>query len=181
MDDRLQLDGRAPRPQDPLRRQTARLTPTNNRLRPHTQKLGHPLARTVLISLGIPLTAGYLSRRIGLRRRGRDWYERRFIPKIAPITLYGLLFTIVVLFAIQGDKITSLPLDVVRIALPLLAYFAIMWIAGFAAGRFLRFPTHRPPASRSPSPPTTSSSRSQSPSESSAPPPGRHSPASSDR
>ena len=98
------------------------------------------IARTVLIFLGIPLTAGYLTRRIGLRRRGRDWYEQRFIPKIAPITLYGLLFTIVVLFAIQGDKITSQPLDVVRIALPLLAYFAIMWVAGFAAGRFLRFP-----------------------------------------
>jgi arsenite transporter len=98
------------------------------------------IARTVLVFLGIPLTAGYLTRRIGLRRRGRDWYERRFIPKIAPITLYGLLFTIVLLFAIQGDKITSQPLDVARIALPLLAYFALMWIGGFAAGRILRFP-----------------------------------------
>ncbi len=98
------------------------------------------IARTVLIFLGIPLTAGYLTRRIGLRRRGRDWYEQRFIPKIAPITLYGLLFTIVVLFAIQGDNITSQPLDVVRIALPLLAYFAVMWAAGFAAGRIMRFP-----------------------------------------
>ena len=87
-----------------------------------------------------PAHGGYLTRRVGLRRRGRDWYEQRFIPRIAPITLYGLLFTIVVLFAIQGDKITSQPLDVVRIALPLLAYFAIMWIAGFAAGRVLRFP-----------------------------------------
>ena len=90
------------------------------------------VARTVLIFLGIPLTAGYLTRRIGLRRRGRDWYEQRFIPRIAPITLYGLLFTIVLLFAIQGDKITSQPLDVVLIALPLLVYFAVMWIAGFA-------------------------------------------------
>ena len=98
------------------------------------------IARTVLIFLGIPLTAGYLTRRIGLRRKGRDWYEQRFIPRIAPITLYGLLFTIVLLFAIQGDQITSQPLDVAMIALPLLAYFAIMWAAGFAAGRLLRFP-----------------------------------------
>jgi ACR3 family arsenite transporter len=98
------------------------------------------IARTVLIFLGIPLAAGFLTRRIGLKRRGRDWYERRFIPRIAPITLYGLLFTIVLLFAIQGDKITSSPLDVARIALPLLAYFAVMWIAGFGAGRLMRMP-----------------------------------------
>ncbi len=98
------------------------------------------VARTVLIFLGIPLTAGYLTRRIGLRRRGRDWYEQRFIPRIAPITLYGLLFTIVLLFAIQGDKITSQPLDVVLIAVPLLVYFAVMWIAGFATGRGMGFP-----------------------------------------
>jgi len=98
------------------------------------------IARTVLIFLGIPLSAGYLTRRIGLKRRGRDWYEQRFIPRIAPITLYGLLFTIVLLFAIQGDRITSQPFDVARIALPLLAYFSVMWIAGFAAGRLLRLP-----------------------------------------
>jgi arsenite transporter len=98
------------------------------------------VARTVLIFLGIPLTAGYLTRRIGIRRRGRDWYEERFIPRIAPITLYGLLFTIVLLFAIQGDEITSEPLDVALIAAPLLVYFALMWVAGFIAGRLLRFP-----------------------------------------
>jgi ACR3 family arsenite transporter len=98
------------------------------------------IARTVLIFLGIPLAAGYLTRRIGVRRRGRDWYEQRFIPRIAPITLYGLLFTIVLLFAIQGDKITSEPLDVVVIAVPLLVYFAVMWVAGFAAGRAMGFP-----------------------------------------
>ena len=98
------------------------------------------VARTVLIFLGIPLTAGYLTRRIGLRSRGRDWFEQRFIPRIAPITLYGLLFTIVLLFAIQGDRITSQPLDVVRIALPLLVYFGLMWVAGFVAGRLLGFP-----------------------------------------
>jgi ACR3 family arsenite transporter len=98
------------------------------------------IARTVLIFLGIPLAAGFLTRRVGLKRRGRDWYEQRFIPRIAPITLYGLLFTIVLLFAIQGDKITSQPLDVARIALPLLVYFAGMWVAGFAAGRLMKFP-----------------------------------------
>jgi ACR3 family arsenite transporter len=98
------------------------------------------VARTVLIFLGIPLAAGFLTRRMGLKRRGRDWYERRFIPRIAPITLYGLLFTIVLLFAIQGDRITSQPVNVVRIALPLLAYFALMWFAGFGAGRLMRLP-----------------------------------------
>ena len=98
------------------------------------------VARTVLIFLGIPLVAGFLTRRIGLKRRGREWFEQRFIPRIAPITLYGLLFTIGLLFAIQGDKITSQPLDVARIALPLLVYFAMMWGAGFAAGRLMGMP-----------------------------------------
>ncbi len=98
------------------------------------------VARTVLIFLGIPLTAGFVTRRMGLRRRGRDWYEERFIPRIAPITLYGLLFTIVLLFAIQGDRITSQPLDVALIAVPLLVYFAVMWVAGFTAGRTMGFP-----------------------------------------
>jgi ACR3 family arsenite transporter len=98
------------------------------------------IARTVLIFLGIPLVAGFATRRIGLKRMGREAFEQRFIPRIAPVTLYGLLFTIVVLFAIQGDTITSQPLDVTRIALPLLAYFAIMWSAGFVAGRLMRMP-----------------------------------------
>lgn len=98
------------------------------------------VARTVLIFLGIPLTAGFLTRRIGLKRKGRDWYDREFIPRIGPITLYGLLFTIVLLFAIQGDRITSQPLDVARIALPLLAYFAVMWVAGFVIGKLIRLP-----------------------------------------
>ena len=98
------------------------------------------VGRTVLVFLGIPLVAGFLTRRIGIRRRGRDWYERQFIPRIAPLTLYGLLFTIVLLFAIQGDEITSAPLEVVRIAVPLLVYFAIMWFLGFGTGRVLGFP-----------------------------------------
>ena len=98
------------------------------------------VARTVLIFLGIPLAAGFLTRRVGIRRRGREWYESELIPRIAPLTLYGLLFTIVLLFAIQGEEITSAPLDVAEIALPLLVYFALMWALGFGAGRTLGFP-----------------------------------------
>ena len=101
------------------------------------------IAGIVAIFLGIPLAAGYLSRRIGERSRGRDWYETRFLPRIAPLAFYGLLFTVVVLFALQGKTITSQPLDVVRIALPLLAYFAIMWAAGFGTGWWLRLPYPR--------------------------------------
>ncbi|WP_091320591.1 ACR3 family arsenite efflux transporter [Amycolatopsis tolypomycina] len=93
------------------------------------------IAVSVVIFLGIPLAAGYLSRRIGEQRKGRDWYEGKFLPKIGPIALYGLLFTIVVLFALQGETITSRPLDVARIALPLLAYFAIMWGGGYLLGK----------------------------------------------
>ncbi|MEP7370274.1 MAG: ACR3 family arsenite efflux transporter [Dermatophilaceae bacterium] len=92
------------------------------------------IARSVLVFLGIPLLAGFLSRRVGERVRGRTWYEERFIPRIGPFALYGLLFTIVVLFALQGDAITSNPLDVARIAVPLLVYFAIMWGGGYAVG-----------------------------------------------
>lgn len=93
------------------------------------------VARTVLIFLGIPLAAGYLTRVVGLRRRGREWYEDSFLPRIGPITLYGLLFTIVLLFALQGHQITGHPLDVVRIAIPLLVYFALMFGIAFAWGR----------------------------------------------
>ena len=98
------------------------------------------VSKTVLIFLGIPLAAGFLTRRIGLKRRGRDWFEKRFVPRISPITLYGLLFTILILFAIQGDTITSQPLDVAMIALPLLVYFAVMWVAGFGVGKLIGLP-----------------------------------------
>jgi len=92
------------------------------------------IARSVLIFLGVPLLAGFASRRLGERSRGRVWYETRFIQRIGPWALYGLLFTIVVLFALQGDAITSRPWDVARIALPLLAYFALMWGGGYGLG-----------------------------------------------
>ncbi len=101
------------------------------------------IAKSVLVFLGIPLLAGYLTRTLGERRKGRDWYESRFLPKIGPAALYGLLFTIVVLFALQGDTITSQPFDVARIALPLLAYFALMWAGSFALGYALRMPYDR--------------------------------------
>ncbi|MFE1768020.1 ACR3 family arsenite efflux transporter [Streptomyces angustmyceticus] len=93
------------------------------------------IARSVLIFLGIPLAAGYLTRLIGEKARGRAWYEATLIPRIGPFALYGLLFTIVILFALQGDAITSQPLDVARIALPLLVYFALMWAGSMALGR----------------------------------------------
>lgn len=96
------------------------------------------IAKSVLIFLGIPLLAGYLSRRLGERARGRDWYESRFLPRIGPWALYGLLFTIVILFALQGHQITSRPWDVARIALPLLVYFAIMWAGGYGLGILMR-------------------------------------------
>ncbi|MEV4923780.1 ACR3 family arsenite efflux transporter [Streptomyces roseoverticillatus] len=93
------------------------------------------IARSVLIFLGIPLAAGYLTRRLGEKAKGRTWYETKLIPRIGPFALYGLLFTIVVLFALQGDAITSQPLDVARITLPLLVYFAVMWAGSMALGR----------------------------------------------
>ena len=96
------------------------------------------VAKTVLVFLGIPLAAGFLSRTVGERSRGREWYEHRFLPMISPLALYGLLFTVVVLFALQGETITSKPWTVARIALPLLAYFAIMWFGGLGIARALR-------------------------------------------
>jgi arsenite transporter len=101
------------------------------------------IAASVLVFLGIPLLLGYLSRRVGERRWGRTAYERSFLPRIGPWALYGLLFTIVVLFALQGEAITGNPLDVARIALPLLAYFTLMWGGGFLLGRALRMPYER--------------------------------------
>ena len=91
----------------------------------------------MLVFLGIPLLAGFLTRTIGEKRKGRDWYENTFLPKLGPFALYGLLFTIVILFALQGHTIADRPLDVVRIAVPLLIYFAVTFTTGMVAGRLL--------------------------------------------
>lgn len=101
------------------------------------------IALNVVIFLGVPLLAGFLTRRIGERRMGRESYEARVLPTIGPWALYGLLFTIVILFALQGKTITHQPADVARIALPLLAYFAIMWFGAFALGKSLGLPYDR--------------------------------------
>lgn len=98
------------------------------------------IARSVLIFLGIPLLAGFLTRTFGERARGTEWYETKFLLRIGPVALYGLLFTIVILFALQGERITDQPWDVARIALPLLAYFAIMWFGSFAIGLKMGLP-----------------------------------------
>ncbi len=92
------------------------------------------ITKAVLIFLGIPLVAAFLTRRIGLRTKGRKWYENSFLPRIGPWALYGLLFTIVVMFALQGDAILSDPVSVVQIAIPLLVYFAVMWGVSFYLG-----------------------------------------------
>jgi ACR3 family arsenite transporter len=93
------------------------------------------IAKSVLIFLGIPLAAGFVTSVVGRKRKGNAWYEGEFLPRIGPLALYSLLFTIVLLFAIQGDEITRRPLDVARIAVPLLCYFALMWATAFAWGR----------------------------------------------
>lgn len=101
------------------------------------------IMKNVLVFLGIPLLAGYLTRTFGERLRGREWYERRFLPRIGPFALYGLLFTIVLLFALQGEAIVADPLDVARMAVPLLLYFALMWGLSMLLGWAIRLSYER--------------------------------------
>lgn len=98
------------------------------------------VAESVFIYLGIPFTAGFLSRYFLIKIKGKDWFNRKFIPAISPITLYALLFTIVLMFSLKGDKILELPGDVIKVAVPLIVYFILTFFISFFIGKAMKVP-----------------------------------------